>query len=147
MLSGSKRPRKKAGKPTDDNEDPYIYTAGVVLRGGRRRKMQEDNDLAQLDSVHSSQDGFGHKPHTRAINPRKLPPKDFGAQLFAHLKGDSDEEQLTRRRRAFTEMDDLLDNDIRSGEQIKADQSPGIPSNKNRSEQDGLKPRDIAKEK
>jgi hypothetical protein len=46
-------------------------------------------------------------------------------------------------------MDDLLDNDMRSGERLGELPSPGIHSNKNRSEHDGQgdKQKDIAKEK
>ena len=47
------------------------------------------------------------------------PPADFGARLFSSLKADisSDETGKGRRRRAYTEMDDLLADDIKQGEQ------------------------------
>ena len=45
------------------------------------------------------------------------PPADFGARLFTSLKADmSSEETGCRRRRAYTEMDDLLADDIKQGE-------------------------------
>ena len=46
------------------------------------------------------------------------PPADFGARLFSSLKADisSDETGKGRRRRAYTEMDDLLADDIKQGE-------------------------------
>ena len=44
------------------------------------------------------------------------PPADFGARLFSSLKADiSSDEKGGRRRRAYTEMDDLLADDIKQG--------------------------------
>ena len=40
------------------------------------------------------------------------PPVDFGSRLFTNLKADISSEG-TGRRRAYTEIDDLLDNDIK----------------------------------
>lgn len=47
-----------------------------------------------------------------------MPPADFGAQLFSGLKADisSDEANMGRRRRAYTEMDALLADDIKQNE-------------------------------
>ena len=46
------------------------------------------------------------------------PPADFGARLFSSLKADiSSDEAGKGRRRAYTEMDDLLADDIKQGEQ------------------------------
>lgn len=109
-------------KVEDDCEDPYIYTGGVVLRGTcRRRKLQDlqKEDQQKLESISASLGSRG-----RMISTRKLPPTDFGAQLFANLKGDSSSseaaaEQFTRRRRAYTEMDDLLDDEIRLSEPLE----------------------------
>ena len=45
------------------------------------------------------------------------PPADFGARLFSSLKADiSSDETGKGRRRAYTEMDDLLADDIKQGE-------------------------------
>ena len=45
------------------------------------------------------------------------PPADFGSRLFMNLKDDmTSEEAGCRRRRAYTEMDDLLADDIKQGE-------------------------------
>ena len=44
--------------------------------------------------------------------PLHAPPADFGARLFSALKADISSEG-TGRRRAYTEMDDLLADDIK----------------------------------
>ena len=58
-------------------------------------------------------------PKSRGRNANLAPPADFGARLFSSLKADisSDETGKGRRRRAYTEMDDLLADDIKQGEQ------------------------------
>ena len=56
-----------------------------------------------------------------ALSRRKTnlaPPADFGSRLFTCLKDDMEsaaEEAGGRRRRAYTEMDDLLADDIKQG--------------------------------
>ena len=50
------------------------------------------------------------------------PHADFGARLFSALKADiSSDETGGRRRRAYTEMDDLLAEDIKQGEQAASE--------------------------
>ena len=55
----------------------------------------------------------------RRRNGHIVPPVDFGARLFSGLKADaamisSDEAGgIRRRRRAYTEMDDLLADDLK----------------------------------
>lgn len=85
------------------------------------------------------------------MHPRTLPPKDFGAQLFANLKGDSSEsvnagEQLPGRRRAFTEMDELLNNDMRSGN-VTRDGDLNSEANRSTHKIDRSTPLDFTKEK
>lgn len=46
-------------------------------------------------------------------------PADFGVKLFGSLKADiSSDETGGRRRRAYTEMDDLLADDMKQGEPV-----------------------------
>ena len=55
-VSGSKRPRRQAavGKNyAEDDEDPYIYTSGVVMRGNQR-KRKADEEVSRLGSVSPS---------------------------------------------------------------------------------------------
>lgn len=55
-LSGIKRPRRQAavGKNyAEEDEDPYIYTSGVVLRGNQRRRKAEE-EASRLGSVSPS---------------------------------------------------------------------------------------------
>lgn len=53
--------------------------------------------------------------HRRKAN--LAPPVDFGSRLFTCLKEDMNPEEVgCRRRRAYTEMDDLLADDIKQGE-------------------------------
>ena len=52
--------------------------------------------------------------HRRKTN--LAPPVDFGSRLFTCLKDDMESEEAGgRRRRAYTEMDDLLADDIKQG--------------------------------
>lgn len=51
------------------------------------------------------------------------PPEDFGVRLFSSLRVDmSSEETGGRRRRAYTEIDDLLNDDLKQGETAFSDQ-------------------------
>ena len=95
---GSKRPRRQNTMNKnyiDESKDPYIYTSGIVQRGtNRRRKLQEDQqqhqeiqqDNAKINNLKRNRLGI-----TASVRrPMNLPPADFGARLFANLKGDSE---------------------------------------------------------
>ena len=65
----------------------------------------------------------------RRRNGHLAPPADFGARLFSGLKADaamisSDEAGgIRRRRRAYTEMDDLLADDLKQQQDSCSEQA------------------------
>jgi hypothetical protein len=85
-LVGTKRPRRQAaiGKNyAEADEDPYIYTSGVVLRGNQRRR-KADEEVSRLDSIsptHSAQRSF--------ISKEKL--NEIGAFNFTFAERKTDQ--------------------------------------------------------
>ena len=118
-LAGSKRPRRQATLKKEDSQDPYIYTTNIP-KGTTRRPR--GNQIVMTSQAVTPQKKRGPKPgSTKARRTVNLaPPADFGAKLFASLKADiSSDETGGRRRRAYTEMDDLLADDLKQqGEQM-----------------------------
>lgn len=106
-------------KQREDSQDPYIYTSTTKM--GSSRRPRNTNGASGTNTQKLKR---GPKPGTtrgkRAAN--LAPPADFGARLFAGLKADiSSDETGGRRRRAYTEMDDLLADDIKKGEQASSE--------------------------
>ena len=101
----------KANK--DDSQDPYIYTstAKIVSRRPRGAAMQAQGQ-SQPKPKRTPKAGEKRGP---GRPPRNLAPHvDFGIRLFSSLKADiSSDETGGRRMRAYTEMDDLLADDIK----------------------------------
>ena len=114
------------------DDDPYVYES-IVPRGNtaRRRKLQEPAPQPVVNPI-TALISSGIKPtpiqEVKEEAPRKpiLPPVDFGARLFAGLGEDvmlglsgSDHDDVRSprrgRRRAYTDINDLLVNDMMNG--------------------------------
>ena len=85
--------------------------AGTSLtRRGRRETPQQTNN-SRLKSSETSHDN--HQPG-RGKSPSNLfPPINFGARLFSGIGADN---KSSLRRRALTDVDDLIENDMVNNE-------------------------------
>ncbi len=101
----------------EDSQDPYIYTstAKIVNRRARGAAALQASGQSQTKAKRTPKVGEKRGP---GRPPRNLAPHvDFGIRLFSSLKADiSSDETGGRRRRAYTEMDDLLADDMKQNE-------------------------------
>lgn len=92
-------------KQHDDNDGPYIYTSNFVPRGNGRRRKAKEEEVKQPA-----------KEQRQSVKKNIQPHADFGARLFSGLLAgdevDSPQKTIGVRRRAYTEIDDLLENDM-----------------------------------
>ena len=132
--SASKRPRRSAARANIDyDKDPYIYSGIVANKSsnlasalGRRNRRNEPNQEAQkslncqpditkvsddLEAAHS----LRRRPHNNLF-----PPVDFGARLLGSLSdAKPTSPQANGRRRAFTEINELLVSDALKGQALQ----------------------------
>lgn len=125
-LIGNKRTRRQATlKGVEDSKDPYIYTQPLP-KGSTRRTKRIAEIEAEREEARESERQFLHKKQepvhrlARKPHPDLLPPVDFGARLYRNHNSieSSDYSHVTSgRRRAFTEMDDLLATKLQENEE------------------------------
>ena len=116
-MSGSKRPRRMAAikQNKDDSTDPYIYTTAKITSTRARGQAQQQKIEKQK---RGPKPGSTRGRQKQTPLTTKLLPE---ANLIAALKADiSSDETGGRRRRAYTEMDDLLADDMKQKQNEQA---------------------------
>jgi hypothetical protein len=109
----------------EDDKDPYVYTSGTVIRGNNNRRRL-DEDVSKLASLSPTYSMISHKP-TESVPPFRS---------FIKI----DESLPTGRRRAYTEMDDLLAHDMKEidAATLKRNSTPPDLASKKRSIKDQI---------
>ena len=97
-----------------DSEDPYVYTQNskAATKRPRGANQQPPGQSQTPREVKRSTKQGQRGPGRPALNLQ--PNKDFGSKLFSSLQADiSNSAGSGGRRRAYTDFDDLLANDIK----------------------------------